>query len=95
MPLHNPSLSIIRLALYALYLLLSPDLYQRFGQKAMANTGFAIALNVNENSGRAYAQRMADGVAHLGAVQGVEVEILTPSRLKIFTMSMAIFAPTS
>ncbi|AUB50392.1 hypothetical protein SGH10_005088 [Klebsiella pneumoniae] len=33
MPLHNPSLSIIRLALYALYLLLSPDLYQRFGQK--------------------------------------------------------------
>ncbi|CDI14960.1 hypothetical protein CH1034_20081 [Klebsiella pneumoniae] len=79
LPLHNPSLSIIRLALYALYLLLSPDLYQRFGQKkAMANTGFAIALNVNENSGRAYAQRMADGVAHLGAVQGVEVEILDP-----------------
>ena len=53
--------------------------FPRFGQKkAMANTGFAIALNVNENSGRAYAQRMADGVAHLGAVQGVEVEVFYP-----------------
>jgi hypothetical protein len=48
-----------------------------------------------KHSGRTHAQRMADGVAHLGAVQGVEVEIFTPSRLKIFTMSMAIFAPTS
>jgi hypothetical protein len=48
-----------------------------------------------KHSGRTHAQRMADGVAHFGAVQGVEVEIFTPSRLKIFTMSMAIFAPTS
>ncbi len=48
-----------------------------------------------KHSGRTHAQRMTDGVAHFGAVKGVEVEIFTPSRLKIFTMSMAIFAPTS
>ena len=31
-----------------------------------------------QHSGRTHAQRMADGVAHFGAVQGVEVEIFYP-----------------
>lgn len=31
-----------------------------------------------KHSGRTHAQRMADGVAHFGAVQGVEVEIFYP-----------------